>query len=283
MSNVTSVLSYVDTVGEEIPTDYLPEDTLNQLISEHYSRMVITMDSYMESEESFATVEAVRALGDAYYPGAYYLAGESCNTYDMKSIIEEDNARVNMIAVAAIFVILLLVFRSVSIPFILIIIIEGAIWINCGLTYFTGNSLYYIGYLVIGSLQLGATVDYAILFTSRYLENRKTMDKQQAICNTISTAAVSILTSGLILFVAGFILSRISSIGLLSQLGMLIGRGALLSLFAVLFALPALLVILDKIIQKTSYKTDFLNPEKRRPKDDRDRGKAAGVSENRKN
>jgi predicted RND superfamily exporter protein len=264
LSNVTSVISYVDTVGAEIPTDYLPEDTLDQLISEHYSRMVITMNTYMESKESFETVEAIRALGDEYYPGNYYLAGESCNTYDMKSIIEEDNTRVNLIAAAAIFVILLLVFRSVSIPFILIIVIEGAIWINCGLPYFTGNSLYYIGYLVIGSLQLGATVDYAILFTSRYIESRQTLEKHQALYSTISTAAISILTSGSILFVAGFILSRISSISLLSQLGMLIGRGALLSLFAVLFVLPALLMGLDGFIQKTTYKLDFLNPERKK-------------------
>lgn len=259
LDNVVSVISYVDTVGAEVPMSYLSEDLLDQLISENYSRMVITLDTYMESEESFHAVEVIRELGETYYPDAYHLAGESTTTYDMKTLIEEDNTKVNLIAVAAIFVILMLSFRSISIPFILIIVIEGAIWINCGLPYFRDNSIYYIGYIVIGALQLGATVDYAILFTNRYIENRTKSLKKKALFDTIAQTAVSILTSGTILFVAGFFLSEISSISLLSQTGMLIGRGALVSLFAVLFVLPGLLMWLDKLIQKTTRNVTFIN------------------------
>ncbi|MDL2318997.1 MMPL family transporter [Eubacteriales bacterium OttesenSCG-928-A19] len=262
LPNVTSVVSYVNQVGAEIPMEFLPEDTLKQLIGENYSRMIITMDTDMESEGSFHAVETIRGLGDTYYPGAYHLAGEACNTYDMKTIVEEDNARVNIIAVCAVFVILLLKFKSVILPFLLLFVIEGAIWINCGYPYFAGSPMYYIAYLVIGALQLGATVDYAILFTDRYMESRRTLQKREALLETVQTAAVSIITSGSILFIAGFILSIISTNILLSSLGTLIARGTLLSLISVLFVLPALLTFLDKPIQRLTYKSNFCDNTK---------------------
>lgn len=257
--NVSSVVAYVETVGAEIPEEYVPENQLSKLISDHYSRIVITLDTSMESEDTFAAVRQLRQIGQNYYPDNNYLAGEAASTFDMKDIIEQDNTTINLIAAAAIFVILLLTFRSISIPVILVVTIEAAIWINEAIPYFAGNTMFYIAYLVIGALQLGATVDYAILFTNRYFENREIMLKKEAMKETVCTAAVSILTSGSILFVAGIVLSQISSNSLLSEIGTLVGRGALLSLFTVLFVLPALLTLFDKVIQKTTMRLNFKN------------------------
>lgn len=262
LPNVTGIISYVGRVGAEIPTRFVPEDMLSQLISEHYSRIVISMNTYMESEGSFHAVEYIRQLGEEYYPGAYHLAGESANTYDMKIYVEEDNTRVNIIAVLAVLFILIIKFKSAILPFILVFVIEGAVWINCGFPYFVGVPLYYIAYLVIGALQLGATVDYAILFTDRYVECRRSLPKRESLLETIQTAAVSIITSGCILFVAGFVLGRISTNILLSNLGLLIARGTLLSLVSVLFVLPAFLTLLDKPIQRLSYKMKFYQERK---------------------
>ncbi|MDO5844594.1 MAG: MMPL family transporter [Methanocorpusculum sp.] len=254
---VTGVLSYSKTVGSEIPEEYVPPDTLSKLVSDNYTRYVITVDSTLEAPESFAAIETLRAIGEKYYPGNWYLAGEIANAYDMKTCVKEDDILVNLIAVGSIFLVLMLVFRSVSIPVILVIVIEAAIWINCGVPYFMGDQMFYITRMVIFALQLGATVDYGILFMSRYLENRREFGKKESLENTVSTASISILTSAAILFASGLILALISSNALLSEVGLFIGRGALLSIIGVLFVLPALLMIFDKLIEKTTLHAKF--------------------------
>lgn len=257
IGNVSSVISYVGTVGAEIPTRYLEDSQLSQLISEHYSRMVITLNTAMEDSQTFAAIKKMRDIGQEYYPNGYHLAGESVTTYDMKDLVQEDNFRINLIAVLGILITLALTFRSLVSPVLLVLVIESAIWINTGIPYFVNDPVYYIGYLVIGAMQLGVTVDYAILYTKRYFEGRQTLGKREALSVTNSTAAISVFTSGIILVVAGFILGLISSNALLSQLGSLIARGTLLSLFTVLFVMPALLTLLDGVIQKTSMNTHF--------------------------
>ena len=139
-------------------------------------------------------------------------------------------------------------------PIILVLVIEFSIWSNLTFNYFIGNDVFYIAYLIISSIQLGATIDYAILFTNRYIENRETMNKKEATQATISTTTVSILTSASILATAGIILGEISTNSIIAQLGILVGRGAILSLILVLFVLPALLMLLDKLIAKTTKK-----------------------------
>ncbi len=227
---VTSVLSYVDTVGAEIPKEYLDEDTLSQLVSENYNRMVLTVDTDYEGEETFELVEKIRSTANSYYPDNYYLAGEGVSTYDLMDTITEDNVKVNLIAIGAVFVTLLFSLKSLSLPFILVFAIEAAIWINIGIPYFTDSVVMYIAYLIISSIQLGATVDYAILFTERYMEFRETMPKRDAVVQTISVVTASIITSGTVLALVGFLLSFISTHGILSQLGLFVGRGALLSM-----------------------------------------------------
>ncbi|MDO5845920.1 MAG: MMPL family transporter [Methanocorpusculum sp.] len=259
---VTSVISYSKTVGTEIPEGYVPPDTLSEIVSPNYTRYVVTVNSSLEAPASFAAIETLRAIGEKYYPGNWYLAGEIANAYDMKTCVKEDDIKVNLIAVGGIFLVLLFVFRSISVPVILVLVIESAIWINCGMPYFQGGEMFYITRMVIFALQLGATVDYAILFASRYFENRRECKKKEALENTLATAAISILTSAAILFACGAVLWLISSSALLSEVGLFIARGALLSVIAVLFVLPAILLLCDRVIQKTSLKMKFV-PDKK--------------------
>ena len=158
----------------------------------------------------------------------------------------------NGIAVGAIFLILLITFKSLSLPAILVFVIESAIWMNLAVPYLTGERLNYIAYLIINTVQLGATVDYAILFTNKYLENRRENSRWHAARITVRETVVSILTSGSILCIAGSMLGALSTNGVISQLGYLVGRGAVLSCCMVLFVLPTCLCLFDGLVQKTS-------------------------------
>ena len=251
---IKTILSYVDTVGAEVPAAYLEQDTLSRLVSADYSRMVLTVEAEPEGAETFALVERLRQIAEQYYPGTYYLAGESVSTYDLMDTITADMKKVNFIAIGAVFLVLLLSFQSLVLPIILVLCIEAAIWLNLATPYFAGSTVFYISYLIISSIQLGATVDYAILFADRYLEFRQSMAKGQAIVETAATVTVSMLTSATALIVIGFLLGYLSSHGILSQLGMFLGRGGLLSLLSVLFVLPGLLYLLDGVISRTSLK-----------------------------
>ncbi len=265
LPHVTGIISYVDTVGAEIPTEYLDPDTLSQLISPHYSRMVISTDLSAESEETFSLVEKVRGIAEKYYPGKYYLAGQGVSTFDLKETVTSDLFKINLLAIAAVFIILVLTMRSVILPVILVLSIETAIWINLAVPYFAGDSIFYIAYLIISTIQLGSTVDYAILMTDRYRENRETLEKWDALSKTVSDVTVSILTSGSALTVVGLLLGFISTNRLLAQLGIFIGRGAIFSLLIVFLVLPGLLCLCDRIVVRKGHgktaKTDIESDE----------------------
>ena len=138
--------------------------------------------------------------------------------------------------------------KSLVLPVILVLSIETAIWINLAIPYFAGNTIFYIAYLIISSIQLGATVDYAILLTERYKECRETMDKKDSVINTISAVFVSIMTSASVLTLVGFMMGYVSTHGLLSQLGFFLGKGTLCSLVIVIFVLPGLLYMFDNLV-----------------------------------
>lgn len=259
---VKSILSYVDTVGAEIPIEYLDEDTVSQLVSPNYSRFVITVEAAYEGEETFQLVETIRDTLNTYYPDSGYLAGSGVSSYDLMDTITADTVKVNLIAIGAVFLVLLLTMKSISLPVILVLSIETAVWINLALPYFEGSTVFYISYLIISSIQLGATVDYAILFTERYCEFRNTMPKRKAISETVAAVTSSVMTSGAVLAVVGFLLGFISDHGILAQLGMFLGIGSLLSLAIVLFALPGLLYLLDSVIQHTTLKLKFYKQPK---------------------
>ena len=249
---IKNILSYVDTVGEVIPEQYLDSGTLSKLNSEKYTRIVLTVDAAYEGDETFSLVENIRQAAEKYYPGEWYLAGEGVSTYDLMDTVTADMVKVNLVAIGAVFVVLLFTMKSPVLPVILVLSIETAIWINLSIPYFSDQAIFYIAYLIISSIQLGATVDYAILFTDRYREMRQTYAKRDAIIQTVSAVAVSILTSASVLTVVGFLLGAFSTHGLLSQLGYFLGKGTLCSLAIVLFVLPGLLYLFDKIIVKKS-------------------------------
>lgn len=251
---VSSILSYVDTVGQEIPESYLDEKIYQKLCSDKYTRMVLSVDAEYEGEETFALVKQIRNTAEQYYPGQWYLAGEGVSTYDLMDTVTADMVKVNIVSIGAVFVVLLLTLKSISLPVILVMSIETAIWINLSIPYFMGSTVFYIAYLIISSVQLGATVDYAILTTDRYKEFRQSMEKKEAALRMTSAVTSSILTSGSALTVIGFLLGIISTHGLLSQLGYFLGKGTLCSLAIVLFVLPGLLYLLDPLFMRKKKK-----------------------------
>ncbi len=255
---VSGVASYVTTVGGEIPPEYVPEEVVDQFYSENYARIILYTHMPEEGTQTFETVQNVLDTANRHYD-RYYLAGQGVTLYDMSNIVSSDTQRINLVAILGIFLVLLLTFRSPVIPLLLLFTIETAIWINLSFVYFRGESINFIGYLVISTVQLGATVDYAILTTDRYLANRKTLSKVEAMETTIDRHLDAILIPAVILATAGFILALTSSNPIVAELGILLGRGTVLSLIMVVGVLPALLVIFDKVIQKTKlYKGEGL-------------------------
>ncbi len=248
IDEVSSIISFVDMAGAEIPTEYIDADTLSQIEGKNYSRMVITVDAEYEGERTFALVENIRAIAEKYYPDKWYLAGNGVSTYDLMDTVTSDMIKVNALAIGAVFIVLLITMRKISVPIVLVLSIETAIWLNLSVPYFSGWTVFYIAYLIISSIQLGATVDYAILMSDRYKENRLSLDKRQSVIKTLSDVSVSILTSGSVMTMVGFLLGIFSSNQLLAQLGILIGRGALFSLGIVFFVLPGLLFIFDRLV-----------------------------------
>lgn len=254
LSHVTKVLAYATAVGAEIPPEFVPNNALDQFYSENYTRIILYTDTSEEGKDAFDTVKAVQATASKYNE-THYIAGQSATLYDMEKVVSTDTKLVNLIAIIGIFVVLLITFRSLSLPLFLLFVIETAIWINLSFPYFNGQSLSFIGYLIISTVQLGATVDYAILFTNSYQNNRKTMDKKEAMTQTISNNLVAIFTSAIILASAGYALALTSNNPIIAELGTLLGRGTLLSLTMVACVLPALLVLFDTLIRKTTVKS----------------------------
>ena len=261
LANVTSVISYASTVGSKIPAEYLDPTIIEQFYSANYSRIILNADTLAEGTEAFQLVDDVRNVASKYYGDKALITGQSVILYDMRTVITSDDVLVNGIAILAIGLVLLFTFRSLSLPLILLITIETAIWINLSVPYFESVNLNYIGYLVISTVQLGATVDYAILLTDNYVHYRTTMGKKQAAAAALTNSMSSILISGSILSIAGFMLKFTSSNGIVSELGMLIGRGAVLSLTLVLLFLPGLLLMLDPVIRRTTLKCKFIDKE----------------------
>ena len=255
--DVTSIISYVNTVGASIPENFVPKDSLSQLYSEHYSRFVVTLDTEEIEDGWTDKIDRLHEICEEYYRDEVLIAGDLASTEDLKDTITVDNTRVNILAILFVFVILVFNFKSISLPVILTLVIELSIWINLAVPYFQSTTLHYIGYLIISSVQLGATIDYAILLTGRYLEERKSRSRHEAAIESVRVCVLSLFTSAVILTIAGSVLGAISTNLVLSQLGTLVGRGAVISFILVLFVLPALLMLFDPLIEKTTAKTQF--------------------------
>ena len=253
---VKSVLSYADSVGATIPQAVAGEQALKEFYSPNYARIVAYLNTDIESDAAFAAVQTVQDTAAKHYD-TYYTAGQSANLYDMKNIVAVDNVRVTLVAIIAIAIVLLITFRSIALPVVLMLAIESGIWINLGIPYYTGVSMNFIGYLVINTVQLGATIDYGILLTSHYLAHRRSKPPRQAIRHALGETFVSLVVSAGILSSAGFALSATTSMSAVSSLGFLLGRGALISLVMVTCFLPALLVYGDGIIRRTTLNAGF--------------------------
>jgi len=262
LDHVTGVTSYASTVGAVIPAEFMDSDILDKFYSDNYARIIIYTDTPSEGEIAFATVDSIGEKAGAYYGDEVYMAGASANTNDMKNVVQHDKSIVNLLAVLAIFVVLLLTFRSALLPLILLLTIETGIWFNLAIPYFSGSSIFFMGYLIISSVQLGATVDYAILLSTNYMRQRRLLSKREAISAALGQSFRPILISGAILATAGFTLSATSSTQMIYEMGMLVGRGALLSMGMVVCFLPAMLVLLDSAIAKTTLKSNFYKKRK---------------------
>ena len=261
IDHVTSVLSYAGTVGA-VPEGFLDESIVSQFYSDGYARIIMYTDTSEEGDEAFAVVEQVRAAADKYYSESW-LCGQSANLYDMRDVVTADSTLVNWIAIGFIFLTLLVTFKSATLPFILLFVIEAAIWINLSVPYFADQPLVYIGYLVINTVQLGATIDYAILMTNGYAANRRTMGKREAVVATLNTNFESVLTSGVILTAAGLCLGFVSSLQVVAELGILLARGTVLSMAMVVLALPALLMLFDPLTARLTWKAGFIDNAKK--------------------
>lgn len=256
LDNITGVMGYAATVGAEIPPEFLDAAITEQFYSPHYARIIAYLDADYESDEAFAAVEAVEQAAGRYYD-EFYTAGQSANLYDMRAIVSVDNVVVAVVAVVAIFLVVALTFRSVGLPLVLLLAIESGIWVNLAIPYFTGTTVNFIGYLVVNTVQLGATIDYGILLTTHYLAHRRLQPARQAVFAALGETFPSLLVSAGILASAGFALALSSAIAAVSSLGLLLGRGALISLVMVTCFLPALLVYGDGFIRRTTWRAGF--------------------------
>ena len=248
LNYVKSVTSLSGTLPEGIPERFLPESLTGQLHTKDYSRMLIYLKTKDESAFAYQCTDEVREIVQSYYPENAYLVGMTPSTQDIQSIITTDYNFVNILSLLGVAIVIMLTFHSAVIPLVVIVPIEVAIFFNMALPYLTGNSMIYMGYIIVSCLQLGATVDYSILMTNNYLDARTNLEKKEAAIQAISQSALSILTSGSILTIVGYGLYFISTVSAIADMGHLVGRGALLSLGLVLFLLPVLLVLSDKVI-----------------------------------
>ena len=259
-NEVKSIVSYVTSVGSGVPPDYLDEEVTKPFYSENYSRFILNTTTEEEGEEAFLFVEEVADLVSEYYDD-FYMLGESVTLYDMKNVVEKDNIFVNTMTVVTIAIALVFSFKSLSFPIVLLLTILASVWINLAIPYLTNASLVYVGYLIVSTVQLAATIDYAILLTEDYRRKRKVMPKFEAVKQALNDKFFSIIVSASILSIVGFVLWLTSSNPIVSSIGLLLGRGALLAFILVIVFLPALLVLFDRSIEKTTWKAEFYKGE----------------------
>lgn len=216
-----------------------------QLQGARYTRIVCNLQSGVETEETFALIQTLRQEIKPYYPESY-LAGNSVSFYDISLTFDRDVTLISVVTILFISVILMLTFRSIGIPILLVLIIQGAIWINFGLEYVKGNPVLFISYIVITAIQMGATIDYAILMTSKYLEDRRSLLPAEAAKSAFYQAYPTILTSGGIMSIAGLFVGLIASNAYVFTIGRLLAQGTVISMAAVLLVLPGLLILFDR-------------------------------------
>ncbi len=225
-----------------------------QLQGEDFSRMLIYLNLPESGDETYAFTDLIAEIAQEKYPdGRVYVVGNSTNAYEFKKSFARDNVVVSVMSILIVLVVLLFTFKSVGMPVLLILVIEGSIFINFSIPVFTHVDLFFIAYLIVSSIQMGANIDYAIVIASRYTELQHELEPKTAIIETMNFAFPTILTSGSILASAGFILGQISSEGTIVGIGQSLGRGTIISIILVMFCLPQILLLGGRVIEKTSF------------------------------
>lgn len=225
----------------------------NQLQGENYDRMLVYLTLPEESEETFAFLDEMHDIAGKYYSGKILVCGNSVSQYDLKKTFARDNTVVNVVSILTVLVVLLFTFKSAGMPVLLIAVIQGCIWINFSVPTLTHENIFFLGYLIVSSIQMGANIDYAIVIASRYTDLRKTMGRKQSIIDTMNLSFPTIITSGTMLAVAGILIGKMTSNAAIFGIGKSLGRGTLISLFVTMFVLPQILLAGDKIIEKTAF------------------------------
>ena len=252
LDGISFALSIDSALGGEIPTEMLPDSLVSELKGDEYQIMMVSTNYTIASDEINDQINKVDAIAKKYDAKSMVI-GEAPCTKDLITITDKDFKTVSAVSIVAIFFIIFFVLKSISLPVILVAAIEFAIFVNMGIPYYTGTTIPFISSVVIGTIQLGATVDYAILMTTRYKRERAAGNsKKEAISIALGTSIPSIIVSALGFFAATFGVGMIASVDMIASLCTLMARGAIISMFVVIFVLPSLFVLLDKVIIRTS-------------------------------
>lgn len=226
----------------------------NQLQGENYSRMLVFLTLPEESEETFAFLDRMHEIAEKYYPGGRILVcGESVSQYDLQKTFGRDNLVNNVISILAVLVVLLFTFKSAGMPVLLIAVIQGCIWLNFSIPALQHDNIFFMSYLIVSSIQMGANIDYAIVIAGRYMELRKENGRRQSIIDSMNQAFPTIITSGTMMVVAGFLIGKLTSNAAIFGIGKCLGRGTTISILVTMFVLPQILLVGDKIIEKTAF------------------------------
>ena len=252
VDGVKLAVSLDSAMGPQFPREILPENIQEIMVNGDYQMMLVSSEYATASDEVNKQCDEINTIIKKYDDSAM-LIGEAPCTKDLIEITDQDFKKVSVVSIGAIFLIIALVFRSISLPIILVAVIEFAIFINMGIPAYTGTVLPFIASIVIGTIQLGATVDYAILMTNKYKKNRNHgMEKKEAITDALRKSIQSIIVSALSFFAATFGVGMYSNIDMISSLCTLMARGALISMVVVIFILPSMLMVFDRLICATS-------------------------------
>lgn len=229
------------------------DEAQKQLQSEDYSRLVVYLNLPEETDETFAFVDKMHYIIGKYYTDDYYVVGNTTSAMDLSSSFGEDNLLISVLSALFVILVLLFTFKSAGLPVLLIIVIQGSIWINFSFPYLQGESLYFLGYLIVNSIQMGANIDYAIVISSHYTDLKKVMRPKEAIVAALNESFPTIFTSGSILASAGILISVLTTNPVIAAIGTCLGRGTIISMLLVLLVLPQILILGDTIIERTSF------------------------------
>ena len=222
-------------------------------LGERYARMLLSVDLPNESEESAEFADYLSRTAREIFGENAHIAGEIVSTRDLKETFDRDNLFISIFTIVSIFLIVMLIFRSLSLPVVLVAVIQGAIWISMSASLLTGD-IFFMSYIVATCILMGATIDYGILMSTNYVQFRTTMDRKTALYQAVEAAMPTVFTSGMILTICGFVIGFIASQSSISTVGFLIGKGALVSVLMITLVLPSVLYLLDGFILKLSWK-----------------------------